>query len=154
MALSVTLATAFALIGAEPETPKSKQVEFTIRVCRGDPKGSVEAGTIRVLFSPSVTTITNRSGYVVSGREVPVLRGNNVEYLEFGIKVQVTPRSLDKRTAEVDIVFEDSSREGTPKLRAAMSGRVSRGDPVRLFLQTPPGAPQMWAEIIVNKDAR
>jgi hypothetical protein len=154
MMLSVILATAVALVGAEPEAPKSKQVEFAIRVCRGDPKGSVDAKTIEVLSRPTITTIMDHPGYVFFGREVPVLRGDNVEYLQFGIKVQITARSIDKRTGEVEVEFEDSSREGTPKLRAAMSGRVSRGEPIRLFLQTPPGEARMWAEVIVDKAAR
>jgi hypothetical protein len=152
--LSLILTTTAALVGAGPDSPKSKPVEFTIRVCRGDPKGSVEAKTIEVLSRPTITTILNRPAYVFNGREVAVVRGGVVEYVPLGLKVQMTPKSIDKRTAEVEVAFEDSRREGTPPVRAAMSGRVSRGEPVRLFLQTPPGEPQMWAEIVVPKEAR
>ena len=152
--LSLVLTTAAALVGAGPDDPKSRPVEFTIRICRGDPKGSVEAKTIDVLSRPTVTTLLNRPAYVFTGQEIPVLRGGVVEYVPFGFKVQMTPKAIDKRTAEVEVEFEDSTRQDVPPLRAAMSGRLVRGEPMRLFLPTPAGEPQRWAEVIVAKAAR
>jgi hypothetical protein len=152
--LSISLVTAAALVAAKPDVSVTKQVQINIQIGRGDPKGTVEAGTMRIISMPTVTTKKDRPGYVLSGREVPVVRDGNVEYLQFGIRVQVTPRSIDKRSVEVEVEFEDSSREGSPPLRAAMSGRFARGHAVRLFLPTPPGEPQIWAEIVVESAAR
>jgi hypothetical protein len=152
--MSTLFVTAAVLVIAQPDVPSSKQVHVSVRVCQGDPKGSVEAGTMEVISRPTMSTIKDRPASVRAGQEFPVVRDGNVEYVLRGFMVQVTPRSIDRRVVEVEVEFEDSSRKDAPKLRAAMSGRFLRGDPVRLFLPTPEGEPRMWAEIIVDKATR
>src|SRR5262249_12294516 len=114
--LSLVLTTAAALVGAGPDKPKSKPVEFNIRVCRGDPKGSVEAKTIEVVSPPPVTTLLNLPASLFPGQKTPVPRGGVVKYAPFARRVKIPPKPIENPTAEVGFKFKASPRQDAPPL--------------------------------------
>jgi len=80
------------LWGAEPEKPAgTRQLMFHVRVLEGDPLGSREAGTIKLLAEPTMITTENRPFTLMTGGEVPFIAEGDVEWVLKGLKMNGKP---------------------------------------------------------------
>ncbi len=66
-----------------------KQFQFNLRVLEGDPLGSLEEGTLKVLAEPRLITLENQSFSFHSGGEVTVRDDSRtVERVPFGRMIE------------------------------------------------------------------
>ncbi len=68
LCVTLLLSSHVALYGEEI-APPMRQVMFKARVCEGDPKGSLEAKTMKVLAEPTLVTLLRRPASFSSGGE-------------------------------------------------------------------------------------
>jgi hypothetical protein len=87
-----------------------RQLQFNVRICEGDPLGSQQAGTLKVLADTRITTLENRPMKVVAGGEVPVLHDSGfVKYLETGRHMECVPGTVQGGGVQLDMTFSEST---------------------------------------------
>src|SRR6266705_3059258 len=72
-----------------------KQLRINVRVFEGDPLGSQEAGTLKVLSEPRLVTLENRPFSFFSGSEMVVPDGSKgVQFIEVGRMIKGKPGAV------------------------------------------------------------
>lgn len=92
--IAVTFLLSGDLSGAKPEKQtRVRQVLFHVRVLEGDPLGSREAGTIKVLAEPTIVTTENRefSVNMINGVTVINTDVEPIDSVETGLKIKGNP---------------------------------------------------------------
>ena len=69
--LSATASYPLPIAPAAPQTSE-KRFKFNVRICEGDPNGSVEKGTIKFLMSPSITAPAGVAAYFSTAEQVEI----------------------------------------------------------------------------------
>lgn len=87
--LGLVLAVGSCVAGFAAELP---QVHIALTVYQGDPLGSKEAGTIRVVSKPLLATRSGRPAIITSGQRVPVTKPDGTTADEqAGVQVEFLP---------------------------------------------------------------
>src|SRR4051794_28591007 len=97
---------------AEDRGANPRQLMISVRLCEGDPLGSREAGTLKVLAEPKLITIENRPGSFVVGGHFAVPAGvGNVQYIPTGLRVETTAVILKDDKARLDVTLSFSEAQ-------------------------------------------
>jgi hypothetical protein len=160
---------AVVLVGAGPKekpaapppgpapSPGEKQVWMDLRVWQGDPFGSRQAGTLKLLADPKLMTLDGAGAAVnCGGQQAVEADPGRVEFVPIGHIVKVLPRvQQDGRirlrvTAEVSSVVEQSDDRLQVNTQSSWTVHTVRtGEWVRMrFAQSKDGHP-VWAEVRV-----
>jgi hypothetical protein len=117
MRWSITLA--FAAAAAMPvgsqstaggeQPPPGKQLLFNVRVFEGDPLGSREAGTLKVLAEPRLVTLENHPFSFASGGEIPVRDGQAVQFHSFGRRIEGKPGAVKEGKLRLEITLSNTT---------------------------------------------
>lgn len=126
--IAVTFLLSGDLSGAKPEQqPGNRQLMFKVRVLEGDPLGSREAGTIKVLTEPTVVTTENRPFSLVAGGEVPFndLEGS-IQWIEKGLKMKGKPGIVEDGKVRLDLTLSHTVVEHRSDDRLQLSTTETR----------------------------
>jgi Flp pilus assembly secretin CpaC len=135
-----------------------KQYQVDVRICEGDPDGSREAGTLKILASPRLVTLDGRPGDFNVGGELAALTPEGaVQFVEFGTAVSVLVRGVDDTWVHLDMKMEKTDRTDDPDpsvLRIAGQtartvGKFKLGEPVRMMLDKGDGK-KLWCDVTVT----
>jgi hypothetical protein len=162
MRWSITLVlTAAMLVGRQPtaggdQPPPGKQLQFNVRVLEGDPLGSREAGTLKVLAEPRLITLENRPFSFVSGGELPVTDGESVQFQSFGRMIEGKPGAVKDGKVRLDITLSSTTIGERTKDRIQLHSESTRtittvrlGEVVKLRWGKGGTEKQTWAELSV-----
>src|SRR5688500_17591060 len=93
--------------GNDQPSPRTR-LHFRLSIYEGDPLGSREAGTLKVLAEPILVTEENQSCSFNSGGEVPVGADGQVQYLPFGRMIKAKPGSVKDGKIPIDITLSNT----------------------------------------------
>jgi hypothetical protein len=156
-----------AMVPASPsnEQPAAgrpeRQWQAMIHICvlEGDPLGSRDAGTLKVLAEPRLVALEGQTFSFLSGGEQVVPDGaHKVQFLDFGLSIRGTAKpGKEAGTVFLDVRMDNSTipdqsgdvlrlnSEGTRMLGTFKLGKV-----VMLRLPKASGERQTWAELVVE----
>lgn len=140
-------------LAAEPATRgKERGVICHVRLLEGDPRGSVEKGTIKVLSSPTLMTLEGLEATVEVGGTLSSASKGEVL---FGTLLKVTPQKLKAGTCEATLSLEVTQpikKEGDALV--AVSGSIVRasgafplGVPTTITMKKQEDAALCWLEV-------
>lgn len=168
MYVSILMAMAGALytspradIAADVPVPP-RQLMVSLTLCEGDPLGSVEAGTLKVLANPQLVTLESRQFSLVCGGERPVKLGSEMKFVRFGVEVEGQPGEIDGGKVPLDLTVsqtsEDESRDSEMVRFNTRSTRmmlnIKLGQPVRLRMGEGAARQEKWVELKVEEMPR
>ncbi len=129
-----------------------------VRVCRGDPLGSREEGTVRYLAEPQISTQAGRPAFFVTGKTHLDHLGINSPgslILDSGVQLELLP--VPGPFGLVHLEVGGMYRTPTPDGIAEQSRRVSRllapGHRLRVRLAADSPTEQTWVEVTVREVA-
>jgi hypothetical protein len=142
---------------AEDKAP-AKQLIYKIKVFEGDPKGSVAAGTVRVVAEPALVTVEDRPCSFNVGGEVAVQSEREVRYLEFGHRVEIRSGRIKNGKILLDVEVSISEVVRQKEDEAEIQGRslrvvrsVPAGRPEVFRFPARPGGKEAWFELTVTE---
>lgn len=145
------------LRGNDQPSP-GQQLQFKIRVLEGDPLGSVETGTLKVLAEPCLVTLENRPFRFLSGGEVAVQEGEQVQFHPFGWMIEGKPGAVKNGKVRLDITLSNTTLGERTEERIQLHCESTRtiatvglGEVVKLYWRTRGDKPQAWAELSVEE---
>jgi len=165
MKWSITLAVAAAMfVGSQAapggDKPSSrKQLEFYLRCFEGDPLGTREAGTIKVVAEPRIVTLENQPFSIVSGGEIAVPDGaKGVQFVPVGRKMEGKHSAAKDGRVRLDITVSNTTvGEGTEE-RFQLHSETTRtittvrlGEVVKLRWGKASADRQAWVELSVQE---
>jgi hypothetical protein len=114
MKWSMTLAAAVLFVGGQgvpggDHTSSMKQLQFNLRVFEGDPLGSREAGTLKVVAEPRLITLEKGSFSFVSGGEVAVTGIDGVQFVQSGRVLEGKPEAVKDGKIRLDITLSNTT---------------------------------------------
>lgn len=153
LALLSVLAGSAIAVAAEPVLrEKERAVICHVRLLEGDPRGSVEKGTIKVLSSPTLMTLEGLAATVEVGGTLSSASKGEVL---FGTLLKVTPQKLKAGTCEATLSLEVTQpikKEGDALV--AVSGSIVRasgafplGVPTTITMKQQEDAALCWLEV-------
>jgi hypothetical protein len=151
MLIAAALVVCLCSSTAQGTSGNPEQYQINVSVLQGDPHGSREAGTLKVLAEPTLVTRVGQEASYLSGGKAPV----DGESVEFGNKLRVFVEAVGeavrlKLSLEHTVLLE--SGEGTTRLRtdrALYTKMVKPGEVLTLGWGRP--SERMWVEVSVNK---
>lgn len=139
-----------------PTTPRQLQID--LRLFKGDPNGSREAGTIKLLQEPRLVTIENWPATFVAGGLLcgPDMKPQEAEFVDFGSYLTVKANLLPADKAQLEITTVTPER-GEPigklnRMRTSITRMVTvvENGKVNIFpFGTATGAKRLWVEMTV-----
>jgi hypothetical protein len=135
----------------------SPPIIIKLRICEGDPSGSVEKGTLKVISSPAMITNGLRPARLQVGGELEV-PGDDDARLDFGIIVDFTPQGIadGKIRAKIDCEVTEPMKDGNGE-QVGVSGRVLRtsglftpGKTVKLTSSRDGKGSSTWVEVTLD----
>jgi hypothetical protein len=152
--IAVTLLVAVAATvtrGTEPPPPRQIQIGCVLK--QGDPLGSREEGTLKVIGEPKLVTLENREASFLSGGEVMVAG----ELVPFGREIRFLPQRAEGGRVKLRVVLEHTevveNRENSLRTQTSRSLHVRTvkfGEVLRLRWDNNASGPQTWAEVSVH----
>jgi hypothetical protein len=142
---------------AVPKAPR--QVQVRLVVFEGDPQGSREAGTLKVVAEPRLMAPEGRPFSFLDGGEQAVPAGaSNVQFVEFGRSIRGTARQGEKAgTVFLDVTFDNTTipEQNGDALRLNIEGTRTLGtfkvgEVVKLHGPKGAAGRQVWAELVVD----
>lgn len=143
---------------AEDDAKPSKALLIKVHVFQGDPAGSREAGTLKLLAEPALVTIEGRSFSFRVGGEIPVADGNALEFVATGLSVDGKAGKVTDGKVRLDLTLASTTGEQlkertqfqTESLRSIATVRL--GEVVKLRWNSPNGDKQKtWMELTVEE---
>jgi hypothetical protein len=158
----VTCAVALAVGGHSTlgkETATSvKQLEFNLRIFVGDPLGSREAGTLKLLAEPRLVTLENRPFYFASGGETAVPSVEGVRRVHVGLRVEGKAGTIKSGRVQIDITLSNTTVKDLAKDKFQIQNesiqtitKVRLGETVKLRWASANCQHQAWAELSVEQ---
>ena len=151
-------ASAVAAAPAAENAPLENQLLVKLRVCQGDPLGSVAEGTLKVIAAPQVVTCEQRPFSLVVGGEVAVPEFHaDKETVFVGLQVDGKPGLAIDGKVPLDLTLanttadrgdKDEPRFKTDKVRTFM--KLTLGETKRFRIRKE-GDRDTWLEIAVEK---
>jgi type II secretory pathway component GspD/PulD (secretin) len=141
-----------------PPAAIKDQFQFDVRICEGDPDGSQEAGTLKILSTPRIVTLDGREFNFNVGGVSTADAEDARELVEFGTRLSILPRSVDDQTVFIDARFENTkptsaSASGVLNLVGKsfrMIGKVKLGEPTRMMLDQR-DCKKLWCDVTITK---
>jgi hypothetical protein len=134
--------------------PPPRQIQISLTMKQGDPLGSREEGTLKVLAEPRLVTLERQPGSFLSGGEVRI----GGEMVHVGKLVKVTAEKVADGRLLLGVVLEHTDlsdrREDSAQFqtsRAIYSRTVKPGEVLRLRWGKNTPGPQTWAELSVRE---
>jgi Flp pilus assembly secretin CpaC len=124
---------------------------------RGDPKGSLEAGTIKKVASPLLVIKSGEKGSLLVGGSLPIQTPNGITFVSVGRQVHVTTTAVDGGGIKVEANFEHNELVGNgpqvTRTETTTVATIQSGGSLRLELGKDP-KDLHWVEITVRKAKR
>jgi hypothetical protein len=145
-------------VASLPDASESpRQFIAYLRICQGDPKGSVEKGTIKVLSRPAIVTTENRPATIVIGGERALPADESVR-LNHGVQGEIKPHGLVNGKIRADLKFEiteamktgDEDVIGTSGFCLRTSGLFKPGETVKLVGDKSADGKTTWVEVTLD----
>jgi hypothetical protein len=116
--VGVIFACGLSTAGGDRPAP-AKQLQFNLVVYEGDPLGSREAGTLKVVAEPRLVTLENRPFAFLHGGEIAVPdSAKAVQFVEFGRRIDGKPGVVEDGKVRLDITLSNTTvGEGTEERR-------------------------------------
>jgi hypothetical protein len=92
-------------VTGEPTTNPNQHLTYHIRILQGDPLGSKEAGTLKVLASAKVVNLINRPIHMATGADFAVKNGSEVEHVPLGWIVALRTGTIHNDSVKLDITL-------------------------------------------------
>lgn len=150
---AILVATQSKAGGDEP--PPSKQLLFNVRVFEGDPLGSQEAGTLKILAEPRIVTLENCPFSFLSGGEIVASDG---EYVQFGRRIEGKPGAVEDGKIRLDVTLSNTTVRERTEERVQLNTESMRtittlklGEVVKLRWRKGSPDKQAWAELSVEE---
>lgn len=136
-----------------------RQIQFNLRVFQGDPLGSREAGTLKLLAEPCLVT---REGYTctfATGGEiaVPTATGG-VELVTIGLQVEGKPGAVKHGKVYLDLTLSETARAENAGERLRFDTHSTRtittvklGETFKLRWGQGTAERQQWVELVVTE---
>jgi hypothetical protein len=119
---------------AHPAGPK--QITCHYRLMQGDPLGSLDKGTLKVLAEPTLVTIDGQNCSVeVNGYQVnclPLIYPEGKIHLDFDVTRTQTIKQTKERTTVQNVEVKTSRTVRPGKVAKVRLGKTPAGDPVWL----------------------
>ena len=164
MKWSITLVAATAMfLGGQgapggDRTPLQKQLQFNLRVFAGDPLGSREAGTLKVVAEPRIITFEKRSFSFVSGDEITVTGSDGVQIIQAGRVLEGRPGTVEDGKVRLDVLLSNTTVGKRTKEYTQLHTETSRtittarlGEVVKFRWGKGSADKQVWAELSVEE---
>lgn len=161
MKWSMTLAAAVLFVSGQgvpggDNRSSMKQLQFNLRVFEGDPLGSRETGTLKVVAEPRIITLEKRSFSFASGDEVAVTGSDGVQYVQSGQVLEGKPGAVKDGKIQLDITLSNTTvgkrTQGHIQLHTEMSRTITTvrlGEVVKLRWGKGTTDKQAWVELSV-----
>lgn len=128
--LIATLVVLGCLPAAAPaaDPPGERQLLIRMRLVEGDPRGSVDEGTQRVLAAPALVTLEGREATVQVGGEVPLADdpGAPLVFAPVGVRAVLRPGQVDGDRVRLDVELSYSEAVEEREGRRAVRGETYR----------------------------
>jgi hypothetical protein len=157
---------ALLLVAGQPaaggeKQPPARQLQINLVMFEGDPLGSREARTLKVVAEPRLIVLENRPFTFMSGGESPVNDGDSVEFVPFGRAITGKASAVKGGKVRLDITLSETSpAEGTEE-RLQFHTRSTRtiatvrlGEVVKLRWGKGGSDKQAWVELTVEEVKR
>jgi hypothetical protein len=167
MKWSITLAVAATMFVGSQVAPggdklsTGKQLQFNLLVLEGDPLGSREAGTLKVIAEPRLVTLENRPFSFLSGGEIAVNDGGSVQFVEFGRMIKGKAGTVKDGKVRLDLTLSNTTVGERTEERIQLHTDTSRtittvrlGEIVKLRWGKGSADRQTWAELSVEEIKR
>jgi hypothetical protein len=167
MRWSIALVFAAAMfVGSQPvaggdQPSPGKQLQFNVRVFEGDPLGSRQAGTLKVLAEPRLVTLENRPFSFVSGGEILIKDGEGVQFQTFGRTIEGKPGAVKDGKVRLEITLSNTTVGERTEDRIQLHSESTRtittvrlGEVVKLRWGKGSADKQIWAELSVEEVKR
>jgi hypothetical protein len=153
--LLAILALGLANQGFGDEDPLlGKGVTLQFRVLQGDPFGSEQAGTAKLLTRPMIMTREGCTALCQIDSEPHVSVGGFQKPVAIGRRIEVTPWDLRNGKVSVDLTIEDTRliHKGEAELQVQTRstrtmGRYPLGQPIKINCGEVAPGEQQWAEV-------
>ena len=129
-----------------------KQYRIRMEIKRGDPRGSQEAGTIKVLVHPNVFTLEKQPATFISGGQILV----GDDFIPVGLSVRVAVEALQGDKIQLKLVTQishvEQGDEGPWLLstKTAYTRTMRLGESIRVQISKGGGTDQTWAVLTVE----
>jgi hypothetical protein len=140
----------------QPAAPK--QIQLHVRVCQGDPLGSVEAKTMKIQSQPLVVTLEGRPAQFVSGGEASIKNDGSAVLVPFGTIVNVSPGKirdgkiwLDVNVSHTEKGISHDERSQFHSESARVVGFVRLKESLKIRLGQGSAQSQKWIELVVTE---
>ena len=156
-------AIAAMFVVCNPSIGGDKQVDakpliLSLSLCEGDPLGSREAGTIKVLAQPKVVTRQNAFAELVSGGELANSVGiEGTEFVPTGLTVKCMAAVVKDGKVKLDLTFSVTTpgEQSTERIQLhTQSTRtitiVKLGEVIKLRCGKADPGKQFWIEVSVD----
>jgi hypothetical protein len=147
--------------GANEPAPE-RQFLLHMRVSEGDPLGSREAGTLKVLAEPNVVALAGHPFSVLSGGEITITDHDGTKIPQFfGLKVEGKAGAVDDGKVRLDLTLSNTTvREQTEQrvqihtesMRTIATVRL--GEVVKFHWGKADSDRQAWMELSVEEFKR
>jgi hypothetical protein len=125
--------------------------EVECKLCKGDPKGSKEAGTLKTVAASTMIAPSNQSAKLLVGGQVPIGTG----LVPVGQEVEVVASTADNGAIKVHVVLRLHSqvgRAGAPQVTTVSEetkATVRPGGSARVAIGKDPRN-QQWVDVTVR----
>ncbi len=143
---------------ALPAPDVVKEIEIHVRVYEGDPNGSREEGTLKIVSAPRIMALDNQMAYVHIGGESAIENGRGeVESVPFGWRFQICPKLRKDGKVWLDVQVDHMTPPETSGERVENTSRsVHVRGPARaheafkVVCEKEPADRQVWVELSVE----
>lgn len=158
MALAAVLLVGSQSTAADDKPSPAKQLQLNLRVLEGDPLGSREAGTLKVVADPRILTLENRPASFVSGGEIAVTDGDGMQLIQLGRMVEVKPGAVKDSKVRLDITLSNTTIAERTEERiqvhtesTRMISTVRLGEVVKFRWRKGSADRRVWVELTVEE---
>ncbi|MBL8826162.1 MAG: hypothetical protein JNM18_04200 [Planctomycetaceae bacterium] len=147
-------------VGAAEPIASGKQLLIKVQVKSGDPNGSVEAGTLKILSAPQLVTTENRQAQLSVGGLVPLVDKptSDDDYGPIGLRVDIRPGKVEDGQVRLHFKLENAHEvvvSGQPtktiESRSLQTVLIAKlGEKFKLGGLSHNGEPQ-WIEVTVEE---
>lgn len=156
----IALLLALGTLTTGQEKPAECQYLIQARVCEGDPLGSVEAKTIRVLAEPTLVTTENRTATMSLGENIALREGSpSATNVQVGRTLECTVAGGADGKVDVDLLVANTTLDERTETRCLahtqstrMIATIALGEVIKLRYQTSESRDsETWLELTIEE---
>jgi len=144
------------LVSVNVPTNEGTLLQIDVKVWEGDPLGTREAGTLKLLAEPRLVTQQDRPVRFFSGGQYPLLQdGHQIVLLDIGDGVEISPGKVKDGKVYVDVSVTTTSKKTTLPIQwesqqTRIGALAKLGEVVKSRLGTGSSTKQTWIEFSVQ----